>query len=258
METINLINFSGGRTSAYMTKRLLEETNEKYLICFQNTGRESKETLDFINECDKRWGLGIVWVEYRHPSEVKERFEVVTYETASRNGEPFEALLKQRPASIPNVQFRYCTLELKIRTVKRYLKSLGVKDYMSFNGIRYDEPKRWSKIKNNEEFDVDLPLVGWKVTKADVMNFWKSQEFDLGINDPYGNCDGCFLKGKGKLIQILKDNPSALDWWIGIENKTGNTFKKEITYQKLKDMSKESKADLFTEDPSFDCFCNAD
>ena len=258
METVNLINFSGGRTSAYMTKRLLEETNEKYVICFQNTGRESKETLDFINECDKRWNLGIVWVEYRHPSVVKERFEVVTYDTASRNGQPFEFLLKQRPASIPNVAFRYCTLELKIKTVKRYLKSIGVKDYISFNGIRYDEPKRWSKIKDNEEFDVELPLVDWKVTKKDVMDFWASQEFDLGISDPYGNCDGCFLKGKGKLIQILSKNPDALDWWINVEKNSGNTFKKGISYEQLKKMAQEKKVDLFSDDPSFDCFCNAD
>lgn len=258
METVNLINFSGGRTSAYMTKRLLDETNEKYIICFQNTGRESRETLDFINECDKRWNLGIVWVEYRHPSVVKERFEVVTYDTASRNGQPFDFLLKQRPASIPNVAFRYCTLELKIKTVKRYLKSIGVTDYISFNGIRYDEPKRWAKIKDNEEFDVELPLVSWKVTKRDVMDFWASQEFDLGINDPYGNCDGCFLKGKGKLIQILSKNPDALDWWINVEKASGNTFKKGISYEQLKKMAQEKKVDLFSDDPSFDCFCNAD
>ena len=258
METINLINFSGGRTSAYMTKRLLEESDEKYLICFQNTGRESKETLEFVNKCDKEWDLGIVWLEYRMPSVNPERFEVVTYEAASRNGEPYEQLIKQRPASIPNVAFRYCTLELKIRTVKRYLKSLGVSDYTSFNGIRYDEPRRWSKIKNNPEFDVELPLVDWKITKSDVMKFWSEQPFDLGIDDPYGNCDGCFLKGKGKLIKILSENPNALDWWIDIENKSGKTFKKDTSYEDLKRLAQEKKIDLFSDDPSFDCFCNTD
>ena len=65
MEHVNVINFSGGRTSAYMTKRLLEETGEKYLITFQNTGRESKETLDFINECDKKWNLNILWLKIK-------------------------------------------------------------------------------------------------------------------------------------------------------------------------------------------------
>lgn len=258
MEHINVINFSGGRTSAYMTKRLLEETNEKYLITFQNTGRESKETLDFINECDKRWNLNILWLEYRKPSVNENRFEVVTYETASRNGEPFTQLIEQRPASIPNLQFRYCTTQLKIKTLKRYLKKQGIKDYTSFNGIRYDEPKRWSKAKDSD-FDVELPLVKWKVSKEDVRDFWNQQEFDLKLEQPYGNCDGCFLKGKGKLLEILANDINALDWWINIEetNTKKVQFKKEITYRQLKEIAMKGE-NKFSDDPSFSCFCNAD
>tara|TARA_R110000868_G_scaffold38556_1_gene134686 strand:+ start:1359 stop:2135 length:777 start_codon:yes stop_codon:yes gene_type:complete len=258
MKHINVINFSGGRTSAYMTKRLLEETDEEYLITFQNTGRESKETLDFINECDKKWNLNILWLEYRKPSVNENRFEVVTYETASRNGEPFTQLIEQRPASIPNLQFRYCTTQLKIKTLKRYLKKQGIKDYTSFNGIRYDEPKRWSKASDSD-FDVDLPLVKWKVTKEDVREFWNQQEFDLQLEQPFGNCDGCFLKGKGKLLEILAKDINALDWWIEIEetNIKKVQFKKEITYRQLKELAMKGE-NKFTDDPSFSCFCNAD
>ena len=201
---MHIINFSGGRTSAYMTKRLIEEGGD-YLVTFQNTGKELPQTLDFVNECDKRWGLNIVWLEYRKPAS----FEVVTYETASRNGEPYDQLLEQRPSSIPNMQFRYCTLEMKINTLKRYLKSIGVTDYTSFNGIRYDEPRRWQKIKGTD-LDVELPLVEWKTTKSDVLEWWAKQDFDLQVNEPYGNCDCCFLKGKGKLSIIAKRNQSYL------------------------------------------------
>ena len=210
---MNIINFSGGRTSAYLTKRLIEEGGD-YLVTFQNTGKELPQTLDFVNECDKRWNLGIVWLEYRRPA----TFEVVTYETASRNGEPYDQLLEQRPSAIPNMQFRYCTMELKIMTLKRYLKSIGVTDYTSFNGIRYDEPRRWQKVKDSD-IDVELPLVSWKITKADVLNWWKGQEFDLMVNEPYGNCDCCFLKGKGKLATIAKEKPELFDWWISKESK---------------------------------------
>ena len=73
---MNIINFSGGRTSAYMAKRLID-TCDNYLVTFQNTGKEMPQTLDFINECDKRWGLNVVWLEYRYGN----NFEVVTYET---------------------------------------------------------------------------------------------------------------------------------------------------------------------------------
>ena len=247
---MQIINFSGGRTSAYMTKRLIDEGGE-YLVTFQNTGKEVSQTLDFVNECDKRWNLGIVWLEYRKPA----TFEVVTYETASRNGEPYDQLLEQRPSAIPNMQFRYCTQELKIMTLKRYLKSIGVNDYTSFNGIRYDEPKRWQKAKDSD-YDVELPLVKWKVTKKDVLQWWKQQDFDLMVNEPYGNCDCCFLKGKGKLSIIAKEKPELFDWWIEKES-VGRQWKKEITYQQIKDKS-QSQLGLWDDDPSFECFCNVD
>ena len=248
---MNIINFSGGRTSAYMAKRLIDEGGE-YLVTFQNTGKEMPQTLDFINECDQRWNLNLVWLEYRQPA----TFEVVSYETASRNGEPFAQLLQQRPSGIPNQQFRFCTMELKIETLRRYLKSIGIKQYTSFNGIRYDEPRRWSKI-NSTDLDVEHPLVKWKVIKADVLTWWKQQPFDLMVNEPYGNCDGCFLKGKGKLAIIAKEKPELFHWWIDQETETGNTFKKEITYQQIKDKA-QSQIGLWDGDPSFECFCNVD
>jgi len=61
---MNVINFSGGRTSAYMTKRLIDEGLTNYVVVFQNTGREGSQTLDFIERCNKEWNLNIVWIEY--------------------------------------------------------------------------------------------------------------------------------------------------------------------------------------------------
>jgi 3'-phosphoadenosine 5'-phosphosulfate sulfotransferase (PAPS reductase)/FAD synthetase len=247
---MNIINFSGGRTSAYMTKRLINEGLKDYIITFQNTGKEMPQTLDFINECDKRWNLNIVWLEFRFGNS----FEVVNYETASRDGRPFSEAIQHKNNFLPNQRIRYCTQLLKIDTLHRYLKSIGIKDYTSFNGIRYDEPRRWNKIKNSI-YDIELPLVKWKITKPDVLNFWKQQEFDLMVNEPYGNCDCCFLKGKGKLSIIAKEKPELLDWWIDKEK--NSTFKKEISYKQLKDKS-QSQLGLWDNDPSFECFCNID
>jgi 3'-phosphoadenosine 5'-phosphosulfate sulfotransferase (PAPS reductase)/FAD synthetase len=248
---MNVINFSGGRTSAYMAKRLIDEGGE-YLITFQNTGKEMPQTLDFIHECDQRWNLGIVWLEYRFGN----NFEIVNYETASRNGRPFDEVIAHKKYFLPNQRMRYCTTFMKIDTLKRYLKSIGVDQYTSFNGIRYDEPRRWAKIQNTE-LDIELPLVKWKVTKQDVLEWWDKQEFNLKVNEPYGNCDCCFLKGKGKLGIIAKEKPELLEWWIKHENKSNSTFKKEISYYQIKDKA-ESQLGLWDNDPSFECFCNID
>jgi len=232
-----------------MAKRFIYECG-KYLVTFQNTGKEMPQTLDFINECDIKWNLNIVWLEFRFGN----GFEVVDYKTASRDGRPFNEAIEHKNNFLPNQRIRYCTQLLKIDTLHRYLKSIGIKDYTSFNGIRYDEPRRWNKIKNSD-YDIELPLVKWKITKLDVLNFWKQQEFDLIVNEPYGNCDCCFLKGKGKLSIIAKEKPELLDWWIDKEK--NSTFKKEISYKQLKDKSI-SQLGLWDNDPSFECFCNID
>jgi 3'-phosphoadenosine 5'-phosphosulfate sulfotransferase (PAPS reductase)/FAD synthetase len=247
---MNIINFSGGRTSAYMTKRLIDEGLTDYIVTFQNTGKEMPQTLDFINECDKTWNLNIVWLEYRFGNGV----EIVTYETASRDGRPFAEAIAHKNFFLPNQRIRYCTQLMKIDTLRRYLKSIGITEYTNFNGIRYDEPRRWNKIKNSD-LDIELPLVKWKTAKKDVLDWWKLQDFDLMVNEPYGNCDCCFLKGKGKLAIIAKEKPELFDWWINQEKTS--TFKKEISYKQIKNKAN-SQIGLWDNDPSFECFCNID
>jgi len=61
-----LITFSGGRTSAFMARFIqVNPAYEDYnkLYTYANTGKEHENTLKFIDQCDKEWGLGIVWLE---------------------------------------------------------------------------------------------------------------------------------------------------------------------------------------------------
>ena len=89
-----VISFSGGRTSGYLTKRLLEEKNKwkDVIVIFANTGQEHEKTLEFINNCDKKFGFNTVWIEaIAHPGERKtSTAKIVNYKTASRDGRPFE------------------------------------------------------------------------------------------------------------------------------------------------------------------------
>ena len=249
---MNVINFSGGRTSAYMTKRLIDEGLKDYIVTFQNTGKEMPQTLDFINECDKKWGLNVIWLEYRKGN----NFEVVDYKTASRNGRPFDELIAHKNGFLPNTMMRFCTNQLKIQTSKRYLKSIGLTEWTIYNGIRYDEPKRWQKMKNLPNYmGLEMPCVKWKTTKEDVLNWWSNQDFDLKLKEPYGNCDLCFLKGKGKLMTIAKERPELFDWWSNHEKIS--TFKKDISYSQLKEKA-QNQFQMFDDDPSFECFCNID
>ena len=146
------ISFSGGRTSAYMLWRVLQSNHglpDETIVCFANTGKEDEATLRFVDRCSKEWNVPINWVEYAEAEQTKDRFRVVTFETASRNGEPFEAIIRRRNY-LPNPVSRFCTVEMKVRAIHRYLKSIGWTEWDSMLGIRADEPRRLAKIGNQD------------------------------------------------------------------------------------------------------------
>ena len=92
------ISFSGVRTSAYMTKMLIDNFSDKYefIVTFANTGMEHNKTLEFVNNCDKYFGFNTIWLEADvfHGERKGTGFRIVDFETASRNGEPFRDVIK--------------------------------------------------------------------------------------------------------------------------------------------------------------------
>ena len=260
IENLKLISFSGGRTSAFMTIEMLkdEEVRNSSLIVFCNTGKECPETLDFVLQVScyiyKHFKKNVIWLEYCP----RLKFKVVNYATASRNGEPFAALIRKRKF-VPNFSARYCTQELKVRVINHYLKSLGYKNWINCIGIRYDEPRRYSKVKEIKEcWENYHPLVKWKITKPDVLNYFKSMPFDLQLLEHQGNCDLCFLKGSAKKQKIIKETPEKVSWWVKMEEMTGATFKRDYSYTDLVKKVKNAPPELFSDIDEIECTCNID
>ena len=157
---------------------------------FANTGCEDEDTLRFANEVDRRYGLNLVWLEaVVHPGERKSStHRVVTYETASRAGEPFEAAAAKY--GLPNKTFLWCTRELKLNAMKSYARSIGWKDYWTAIGIRTDETRRVSA--SAQEQRIIYRLVNHRPTdKQDVLAFFEDFEWDLAIPEHHGNCKTC-------------------------------------------------------------------
>ncbi|HEY7159396.1 MAG TPA: hypothetical protein VH575_35955, partial [Gemmataceae bacterium] len=102
-------------TSAYLLKHVLDAYGGKLpanvLTCFANTGKEMPETLDFVRDCGQRWNVNIVWLEYDPSGETQRKFRIVGHGSASRQGEPYEALLRERKY-LPNPVTRFCTTTL--------------------------------------------------------------------------------------------------------------------------------------------------
>jgi 3'-phosphoadenosine 5'-phosphosulfate sulfotransferase (PAPS reductase)/FAD synthetase len=248
-----VISFSGGRTSAYMLWRVLETNGglpEEAIVCFANTGKEEEATLEFVRDCEQNWGVEIHWLEYRVG---KPNFERVTFKTASRNGEPFQALIEKKNY-LPNMVARFCTQELKVLTIDRYMKSRQQPDYLTLVGVRADEPRRVTKIRT--QADKYCPLADANVTEKDVWGFWNSNSFDLQLPKFSGasNCDLCFLKGASILMGLINQKPDRAVWWASMEQKIGARFRSDRpSYQEMSNYQKDQHS-LF-EDETVPCFC---
>jgi 3'-phosphoadenosine 5'-phosphosulfate sulfotransferase (PAPS reductase)/FAD synthetase len=146
-----------------------------------------------------------VWLEYQPENK--------DFETASREGEPFAALIKKRKY-LPNSIARFCTTELKVLAIDRYMKSIGIDEYCTMVGIRADEPRR--VVRNNKDeklghsedsdvtFGINMPLI-WVWSRLAVT--------------------ACFLKG-GKILQgLIREKPERALWWARMEKDIGGTFR---------------------------------
>ncbi len=296
-----LISFSGGRTSGYMLKRIVDAHGgtlpDDVHVCFANTGKEREETLRFVHECGTRWGVHIRWLEWakrKRGDAWEDGFTEVGYNSASRAGEPFAALIADRQM-LPNPVTRYCTQQLKIRTMEMFMRSQGYERWNNAVGLRRDEMHRvFRQIERNEKgsdrFTAMMPMAtaAGAASKRDVMQFWhgslteaavveayRTQKqwlidalpngFDLGIHGFEGNCDNCFLKNEKLLKHLIRRDPASADWWAGQEamheGKTRNPrmskFNKAFTYQGMKgEVASSPLLDLGTpEDMEFDAEC---
>lgn len=255
-----LISFSGGRTSAFMLWNILHAHGgalpNDVVVAFANTGKEREETLRFVHECGSRWGIQVHWLEWRKG----EAFERVGFNSASRNGEPFAALVAAK-SFLPNWQARFCTQYLKVEVLTAFAASLGWKpgNYAEVIGLRDDEGLRILKgIENARKHGriCVYPLAKAKVRKLDVMAFWAAQEFDLGLKPWEGNCDLCFLKGRGIRERIIREHPEVAIWWIDQERSVGGRFDNRISIEELFNKAR-AQPDFFDGqlDEEFDAEC---
>lgn len=227
------ISFSGGETSALMTRLLLTKWRDKYAsikVLFANTGQENEATLEFVRNCDNMFGFNTVWLEaVPQQGRIGTKHRIVNFDTASRNGEPFEAVIDKY--GIPNQKFPQCTRELKLRPMKSYLRSIGwlAQCYDIAIGIRADESARRSNAAT--ESNIVYPLLDWlPITKPEVNSFWASQPFRLNLAGYQGNCKTCWKKSFRKLMTLMDEDHTQFDFFERMERDKGligSEFKKK-------------------------------
>lgn len=293
----NVAAVSGGQTSGFMFRKLLDkhpDYRNQFVTLFCNTGLERNETLEFLHQMETEWEVPIVWLEYRRvpandiPSGIfptnrrnlnlekakknglkAHWFRVVDYKTAHRLGQPnapFDELLRWAGV-LPNINTRACSVQLKIRTMERYLFSQKIYEYSDHIGIRADEAHRREEILANspDYTHPKFPLIDDGTTKQDVNRFWNSQKFKLQLKEYEGNCTLCYLKAKWKRVLIAREHPEQLKWWLDWEKKfarrktvdgDGKYFNKSQPFDLIEALTHQEQLEFKVDDsPDIPCSC---
>ena len=137
-----------------------------------------------------------------------------------------EEIVRKR-AMFPNRVRRFCTQELKVRPLIRYLKALDA-DHINIVGIRAGESESRAKMPEwewSDSFDCDVwrPLIRW--TTADVINM--HHRHDARPNPLYlkgatrVGCWPCIFARKKELRLISDIDPKRIDRLRELETEVG-------------------------------------
>ena len=236
---MKVFHFSGGHSSAYMTLLYYQDGD---IVIFCDTGREGPDTYRFVRDFERVNSIPVVWLsgDWRNDVIRKEK-------------------------CIPNRFKRKCTINMKIKRARRYLRSIGLFSYTQLVGFRFDEPTRvksyreyWKKVKT------EFPLYNDRIIEAEINLYWIGQFYCLKIAAILKNCDLCFQKGEAAVMVIIQNAPEKADKWIEDEeskelNPKGYTYFKGVTMRELKNraLSLSKVYNLEEMTSKFSCTCHA-
>jgi 3'-phosphoadenosine 5'-phosphosulfate sulfotransferase (PAPS reductase)/FAD synthetase len=231
-----MVTISGGRSSA-MSARYIQ-TSKKYkdykkVYIFANTGQERKETIDFLKNIVKYWGIDLVIVEAvcSNVMGVGVSYKEVTFDTMSMNSEPFKDIIMHQNkgvfSGVPNQGAPYCSERLKTIPCKKYCDDIfGVNNYQKVIGYRKEDmPKRITLSEVKEDKTRIFPLLTDFETIIgipELNNFWNEQDFKLSIHGKFGNCQLCWKKSDKNLIDNIRFGTDAIDFWVDMEKQYSN------------------------------------
>lgn len=271
MKTINSI--SGGQTSAYIAANYPADYNVFALvttddikcqypdakvrqivsdkICREFIGTlEDDVIIQTILELEQFIGSEIVWLSPK-------TFDSVIDSYKMQNGKSF----------LPNQMMRYCTVDMKVKPIAQWCYDNTDLPIEMRIGFRANEIKRANKMiernlngyesfkfkvgeKNGRNVwktlpyrNVKFPLIEDNIYKDTIVQYWKDKPVTFAYKN---NCVGCFHRNEMFLKHISEKSPKQFNWFVEQEKKNNSTFKKGITYEKIKNYNLQH--DLFDSD----------
>ncbi len=181
----HILGLSGGKDSAALAVLMHKQFPEmEYVFC--DTGKELKETYDFLDRLQARLGIKIIRL------------------SAERD---FDHWLDIYGGMLPSPQVRWCTRMLKIIPLEHYI---GDDEAISYVAIRADEPERQGYRSTKPNIKVTFPFRELGIGKDDVIRIL--DENGLGLPEYYSwrtrsGCTFCFFQRKYEWVKLAEKHP---------------------------------------------------
>ena len=262
-ELITVNSLSGGKTSAYIAANHPADYNVFSLV------RTSDKNCKFPDDKVRQIVSDRIGAEFIGTLEedtiVYTMLDLEQFIGKKINwvtGKPFEEVIKDKSNYLPNLVTRFCTTEMKLKPIfDWWLNEINEPIKMRI-GFRANEQTRAKNMiaKTNElglsEFKhvighskngrnkwgvtgwqyPDFPLIKDGIYKDNIEAFWKDKPVRFAYMN---NCIGCFHRNEVLLKHMSDRHPEKFQWFIDQENNNKNTFKKGVTYEKIKQSLKQ-------------------
>mgnify|MGYP003635052675 CR=1 FL=1 len=206
MNLKKVVSFSGGRTSAYLCKLMIDTYGKENVdFVYMDTGAEHSKTYEFIRKVNDEFGLNLICLrgDFTRPLGDGVGYNVVNIDSIKPDLIPFKGMLSKY--GVPYIGGMFCTDRMKLKPFKKYCDdTYGKKNYETWLGIREDEPKRLTP----KPFIKYMAAIS-DFDKQDVLNWWSQMPFDLDLNEWSGNCEFCPKKSNLKLAASQRDSSES-------------------------------------------------
>lgn len=205
---INVISFSGGRTSAYMVyvmekMRVKGEISDVHYV-FMDTGAEHPKTYEFIRNCVDHFGIHLRCIRTQISMDfgTGPTYREVSLDECKHDLQPWIEMTQKY--GTPYTHGAFCTDRMKTAPYKKFCDdNFGSKNYITWLGIRSDETRRINLARERYRYLAEIS----PMTKSGINGWWSEMPFDLGIEDYLGNCVFCLKKGDNKIAAAMRAEP---------------------------------------------------
>jgi hypothetical protein len=198
----HILGISGGRDSAALAVHMRQTRPDLPLeYFFTDTGKELDEVYAFLDRLEGFLGRPIARL---NPDR------------------DFDFWLKEYHHFLPSPRTRWCTRQLKLRPLEKWLKpdlDRGVRVH-SYVAIRSDEPSRDGYQSTHPNMIVHLPLREAGIDRQGVLDLLDS----AGVGEPEyyswrtrSGCTFCFFQQKIEWVRLLREHPDAFEDAKGYE-----------------------------------------